>query len=61
MPCRAGGSPRRAVSDRPASPDPDQVADRLDRAAARAAADSARTEGVGPDLDAVRPGRLHHA
>ncbi|MFE9652476.1 tyrosine-type recombinase/integrase [Micromonospora sp. NPDC006431] len=40
--------------------DLDQVADRLDRAAARAAADSVRT-GVGPDLDAVRPGRWHHA
>ena len=39
--------------------DPDQVADRLDRAAARAA-DSVRTEGVGPDLDAVRPGRRQH-
>ncbi|MFI7279091.1 tyrosine-type recombinase/integrase [Micromonospora chersina] len=41
--------------------DLDQVADRLDRAAARAAADSVRTEAVGPDLDAVRPGRRHHA
>lgn len=41
--------------------DLDQVADRLDRAAARAAADSVRTEGIGPDLDAVRPGRRHHA
>ncbi|OKI65074.1 tyrosine-type recombinase/integrase [Micromonospora sp. CB01531] len=41
--------------------DLDQVADRLDRAAARAAADSVRTEGVGPDLEAVRPGRRHHA
>ncbi|MFD6663264.1 hypothetical protein ACFWDK_12950 [Micromonospora chalcea] len=37
--------------------DLDQVADRLDRAAGRAAADSVRTEGVGPDLDAVGPGR----
>ncbi len=35
--------------------DLNQVADRLDRAAGRAAADSVRTEGVGPDLDAVRP------
>ncbi|WP_372433876.1 tyrosine-type recombinase/integrase [Micromonospora coerulea] len=40
--------------------DLDQVADRLDRAAGRAAADSVRTEGVGPDLDAVRPGRRQH-
>lgn len=40
--------------------DLDQVADRLDRAAARAAADSVRTEGVGPDLDAVRPSRRQH-
>ncbi|GGM49540.1 hypothetical protein GCM10011608_38140 [Micromonospora sonchi] len=37
--------------------DLDQVADRLDRAAARAAADSARTDGAGPDLDAARPAR----
>ncbi|MEV7326640.1 tyrosine-type recombinase/integrase [Micromonospora sp. NPDC093244] len=41
--------------------DLDQVADRLDRAAGRAAADSVRTEGVGPDLDAVRPDRRQHA
>ncbi|WP_308159605.1 MULTISPECIES: tyrosine-type recombinase/integrase [Micromonospora] len=40
--------------------DLDQVADRLDRAAGRAAADSVRTEGVGPDLDAVRPDRRQH-
>ncbi|WP_255609398.1 tyrosine-type recombinase/integrase [Micromonospora sp. PLK6-60] len=40
--------------------DLDQVADRLDRAAGRAAADSVRTEGVGPDLNAVRPGRRQH-
>ncbi|WP_255509031.1 tyrosine-type recombinase/integrase [Micromonospora sp. A202] len=40
--------------------DLDQVADRLDRAAGRAAADSVRTESVGPDLDAVRPDRRQH-
>ncbi|MGW4294341.1 tyrosine-type recombinase/integrase [Micromonospora chersina] len=40
--------------------DLDQVADRLDQAAGRAAAGSVRTEGVGPDLDAVRPGRRQH-
>lgn len=40
--------------------DLDQVADRLDRAAGRAAADSVRTEGVSPDLDAVRPARRQH-
>ncbi|WP_121400291.1 site-specific integrase [Micromonospora sp. M71_S20] len=40
--------------------DLDQVADRLDRAAGRAAADSVRTAGVGPDLDAVRPDRRQH-
>jgi integrase len=39
--------------------DLDQVADRLDRAAARAAADSVRTGGARPALDAVRPGRRH--
>ncbi|MBC9001781.1 hypothetical protein [Micromonospora aurantiaca (nom. illeg.)] len=33
------------------------AADRLDRAAGRAAADSVRTEGVGPDLDAIGPHR----
>ncbi|MEU7172813.1 tyrosine-type recombinase/integrase [Micromonospora tulbaghiae] len=32
----------------------------LDRAAGRAAADSVRTEGVGPDLDAIGPGRRQH-
>lgn len=36
--------------------DLDQAADRLDRAARHAAADAVRTEGVGPDLDAIRPG-----
>ncbi|MEU5964303.1 tyrosine-type recombinase/integrase [Micromonospora parva] len=40
--------------------DLDQVADRLDRAAGRAAAESVRTEGVGPDLDALSPDRQHH-
>lgn len=40
--------------------DLDQVSDRLDRAAGRAAADSVRTEGAGPDLDAIRPGRRQH-
>ncbi|MFG2007877.1 tyrosine-type recombinase/integrase [Micromonospora sp. NPDC048868] len=40
--------------------DLDQVADRLDRAAARAAADSVRIEGVGPDLNAVCPGHRQH-
>lgn len=39
--------------------DLDQVAGRLDQAAARAAADSVRADGVGPDLDAVRPARLN--
>ncbi len=39
--------------------DLDQVADRRDRAAVRAAADSVRADGVGPDLDAVRPARLN--
>ncbi|MEU8263313.1 hypothetical protein AB0C02_22125 [Micromonospora sp. NPDC048999] len=39
--------------------DLDQVANRLDRAAARAAADSVRTEGTDPAFDAVRPGRRH--
>lgn len=33
---------------------------RLDRAAGRAAQDSVRTEGFGPDLDPVRPGRRQH-
>ncbi|QLQ37309.1 tyrosine-type recombinase/integrase [Micromonospora robiginosa] len=40
--------------------DLDQMADRLDRAAGRAAADSARTAGVGPDLDATGSGRRQH-
>ncbi|MBQ1065177.1 MULTISPECIES: site-specific integrase [Micromonospora] len=40
--------------------DLDQVADRLDRAAGRAAADSVRTVSLGPDLDAVRLGRPQH-
>ena len=41
--------------------DLDQVADRLDRAATRAAADSMRTDGPGPVLDAVKPHRRHSA
>jgi integrase len=40
--------------------DLDQVADRLDRAATRAAADSVRTKGFGPALDAVQPSGRHH-
>ncbi|MFG1659007.1 hypothetical protein ACGFIY_20995 [Micromonospora chersina] len=40
--------------------DLDQVADRLDRVEACAAADSVRSEGIGPDLDTVRPGRRLH-
>jgi hypothetical protein len=39
--------------------DLDQVADRLDRAATRAGADSVRTDQAGPALDAVRPSRRH--
>jgi hypothetical protein len=40
--------------------DLDQVADRLDQAAARATADSVRTDGAGPALDAIRPNHRHH-
>jgi integrase len=40
--------------------DLDQVADRLDQAAARASADSLRTEGAGLALDAIRPHRRDH-
>jgi integrase len=40
--------------------DLDQVADRLDRAATRAGADSMRTGDAGPALDAVQPSRRHH-
>nr|WP_278045031.1 tyrosine-type recombinase/integrase [Krasilnikovia cinnamomea] len=40
--------------------DLDQVADQLDRAAARIAADSVRTEGAGPVFEAVKPSRRHH-
>ena len=41
--------------------DLDEVAERLDRAAARADADYLRTEGVVPALDAVRPSRRQKA
>ena len=40
--------------------DLDEVADRLDRAAARAGADSMRTDRVVPAFDAVQPNRRHH-
>jgi integrase len=40
--------------------DLDEVADRLDRAAAHAGADSVRTDGVIPAFDAVRSNRRHH-
>ena len=37
--------------------DLDQVADRLDRAAARSGADSLRTDLAGPAFDAAQPSR----
>jgi integrase len=40
--------------------DLDDVADRLDRAAAHAGADSMRTDGVVPAFDEIRPNRGHH-
>ena len=40
--------------------DLDEVADRLDRAATRAGADSTRTGRVGPIFDAIEPKMRHH-